>query len=133
MSRFNAFFCPFYRSCGLFFRFFRRQFLYFRFRLFTFGLFLYLAAGPRLSSDDFRIEKKAYFIFREHWPVNVIFLFIPGLLRSDRISCNRDRGKADLIRENAYKSFILFRIVSLPRLFRLRLFCRGRRSSFVSR
>jgi hypothetical protein len=130
ISRFSAFLCSFYR---LFFRLLRRQFLYLRFRLLTFGLLSHSAAGPRLSPDDLRIEKETYLIFREHWSVSVVLSLIPGLSRSDKISCSKGRGKADLVRENAYKSLILLRIVSLSRSFRLRLFRRGRRSSLISR
>jgi hypothetical protein len=130
MPRFGAFLCPFYRP---FFRLFRRQFLHLRFRLPTFGLLSHSAAGPRLSPDDLRIKEKAHLILRKHWPVSVALSLTPGLPRSDKISCSRGRGKADLVRENAYKPLILLRIVSLPRPLRLRLFRRGRRSSPVSR
>jgi hypothetical protein len=79
MPRFGAFFYSLYKPCGPFFRLFRRQFFHFRFRLPAFGLFFYLAAGFRLSPDDFRVEEEAYLIFRKHWPVNVAFFLISGL------------------------------------------------------
>jgi hypothetical protein len=96
IPRFGAFLCSLYKPYGPFFYLFRRFLFHFRFP--AFGFLSHLAAGLRLSPDDLRVKKKAYLVFREHWPVSITLSLTSGLdrARSDKVNYSKGRGEADL-------------------------------------